>query len=46
MPIARDARWERLRRVVERFDLFYVVPVMIAVAAFIVAVMGYFANIR
>ena len=34
----------RLRRLVDRLDLIYVVPVVIAVAAFIVAVLGYFGD--
>jgi hypothetical protein len=46
MPFFRDPRWGRLRRLVEKLDLLYVVPVVIAVAAFIIAVLGYFGDIR
>lgn len=46
MPIFREPRWERLRRLVEKLDLIYAVPVIIVVAAFIVAVLGYFGGLR
>jgi hypothetical protein len=36
------SRGSRLRRVLDRYDVMYVVPVLIAVAAFILAVLAYF----
>jgi hypothetical protein len=41
MPVV-VSRGSRLRHAFHRHDLMYVVPVLIAVAAFIVAVLAYF----
>ena len=41
MPVTGSWR-TRLRRALDRYDLMYVVPVLIAVAAFILAVLAYF----
>ena len=46
MRIVRNPRGGRLRRLLESLDLLYVVPVVIAVAAFIIAVLAYFAGIH
>jgi hypothetical protein len=44
MPIVRDHREGRLRRFLDRLDVFYTLPVLIAVAAFIIAVLAYFGT--
>jgi hypothetical protein len=41
MPVVNSWR-SRLRRALDRYDIIYVVPVVIAVAAFILAVLAYF----
>jgi len=46
MRIFRHPRWGQLGRRLEKFDLLYIVPVVIAVAAFIIAVLGYFGGMR
>jgi hypothetical protein len=42
MRIVRNPIVVRLWRFLERLDVFYVVPVVIAVAAFIIAVLAYY----
>jgi len=44
MPIVEERRAGRLRAFLERHDLFYAVPMAIAVAAFVVAVLAYFTG--
>ena len=44
MPIVKHRRRGRLRRFLESHDLFYAVAVVIAAAAFIIAVLAYFAG--
>lgn len=39
---ARDRRWNRFLGFLERHDLFYAVPIVIAVVAFILALVFYF----
>lgn len=46
MRIVRDPREGRLRRLLESHDLLYVVLVVTAVAAFIIAVLAYFAGMH
>ena len=46
MRSVRNSPAGRLRRLLEGFDAFYTVPVLIAVAAFIIAVLAYFAVLR
>ncbi len=44
MLTVEERRNGRLRRFLERHDVFYAVPVAIAVAAFILAILVYFAG--
>lgn len=46
MRLLRNPIGARVRRLLEKIDVFYAVPVMIAVAAFILAVLAYFAVMR
>ena len=41
MPVT-GSRGSRFRNALKRYDVMYVVPVVIAVAAFILAVLAYF----